>query len=61
MNGQPGDGTVLVKNARLEGEIVENFIINGTCSGLKKLHSEMLDTDKYPEVYEIIKYALKIE
>ncbi len=61
MNGQPGDGTVLVKNARLEGEMVENFIINGTCNGLEKLHSEMLDPQLYPEVYKIIKGALKIE
>ena len=61
MNGQPGDGTVLVKNAKLEGGMVKNFIINGTCDGLKKLHSEMLNPELYPEVYNIIKEALKIE
>ena len=61
MDGQPGDGTVLVKNAKLEGDMVKNFIINGTCNGLKKLHSEMLDPQLYPEVYKIIKGALKIE
>jgi len=59
MNGQPGDGTVLIKNAKLEGKMVKNFIINGTCDGLKKLHSKMLDTDEYPEVYDIIINALK--
>ena len=58
MDGQPGDGTVLVKNARLEGEMVKNFVINGTCDGLKMLHSKMLDPQLYPEVYKIIKQAL---
>jgi len=58
MDGQPGDGTVLVKNAKLEGEMVKNFIINGTCDGLKMLHSKMIDPQLYPEVYKIIKQAL---
>ncbi|MBU4283572.1 MAG: alpha/beta fold hydrolase [Nanoarchaeota archaeon] len=58
MDGQPGDGTVLIKNAKLEGEMVKNFIINGTCDGLKMLHSKMLDPQLYPEVYKIIKQAL---
>lgn len=61
MDGQPGDGTVLVKNAKLEGKMVENFIINGTCDGLKMLHSKMIDPQLYPEVYKIIKGALKTE
>jgi len=61
MDGQPGDGTVLVKNAKLEGDMVKNFIINGTCDGLKMLHSKMLDPQLHPEVYNIIKGALKIE
>ena len=61
MGGQLGDGTVLVKNAKLEGENVTNFIINGTCDGLKMLHSKMLDPQLHPEVYKIIKGALKIE
>ena len=59
MNGEAADGTVQVRNVILEGENVNNFIVNGTCSGLEKLHSEMLDTDEYPEVYEIIINALK--
>lgn len=52
-----GDGIVLEGNAILEG--AKNFIINGTCRGIDKLHTEMLDIDKYPEVYYVIKNALK--
>lgn len=52
-----GDGIVLEKNAMLEG--ADNFIINGTCKNIDKLHTEMLDIDKYPEVYYVIKNALK--
>ena len=52
-----GDGVVLEKNAMLEG--ADNFVINGTCKNIDKLHTEMLDIDKYPEVYFVIKNALK--
>ncbi|MDD5086173.1 MAG: alpha/beta fold hydrolase, partial [Candidatus Nanoarchaeia archaeon] len=59
LDGQPSDGTVLVKNARLEGEKVRNFVVNGTCEGIKKLHSKMLDPKIHPEVYDIIITALR--
>ncbi len=52
-----GDGIVLKENAVLDG--AKNFIINGTCRNLDKLHTEMLDINKYPEVYYVIKNALK--
>ena len=57
MNEGVGDGIVLEENAVLEG--AKNFIINGTCRNLNKLHTEMLDINKYPEVYYVIKNALK--
>jgi len=57
MDEGKGDGIVLEENAILEG--ADNFIINGTCRNLDKLHTEMLDINKYPEVYYVIKNALK--
>ncbi|MBU3941408.1 MAG: alpha/beta fold hydrolase [Nanoarchaeota archaeon] len=61
IDGEPADGTVQVKNVLLEGENVNNIFVNGTCNGLEKLHSKMLDTNEYPEVYDIIIRALTIK
>ena len=55
-DGQDSDGIVFEKNAVLEG--ADNFFVNGICSGIDFLHVEMLDIDKYPEVYQIIENAL---
>jgi len=58
MSGEEGDGAVLEKNALLDG--ARNYIINGTCRSIgKPLHLELRDIDLYPEVYRIIREALK--
>ncbi|MBI2101259.1 alpha/beta fold hydrolase [Candidatus Woesearchaeota archaeon] len=53
-----GDGIALSKNAEMEN--AEIFKINGTCSSLfgENLHTEILNIDKYPETYSIIKEIL---
>jgi len=56
MNGEQGDGIVLNKNALLSGST--EFYINGTCTGLDLLHVEILNTNKYPQVYQILKKIL---
>ena len=53
-----GDGIVLEQNAKLDD--VNNFVVNGACSGTDMVHTQLLDIDMYPEVYEIIKKALSI-
>lgn len=57
MSGSKGDGVVLENNAKLDG--AANYIINGTCKTLDLLHIDILNTDKYPETYKIIKEILK--
>lgn len=57
MGQDTGDGTVLEKGVMLKG--TKNFIINGTCKRLEKLHTKLLDIDAYPETYYAIKEALK--
>jgi uncharacterized alpha/beta hydrolase family protein len=53
-----GDGAVLEEKAILEG--ANNYIINGTCrSTVYPLHLDLRNLDLYPEVYDIIKKALK--
>ncbi|MDO8623535.1 MAG: alpha/beta fold hydrolase [archaeon] len=60
MQGRTGDGIVLKENAILEG--ANNYVVNGTCKDLESLlHIQMLDPELYPEVFEIIKKALKEE
>lgn len=58
MDSITGDGIVTKENAELV--YAENFYINGTCDGLSRvLHTQILDINKYPEVYDIISYVLK--
>ena len=58
MDSKSGDGTVLEENAILDG--AQNYIINGTCqSVVKPLHTDLINADLYPKVYEIIKDALE--
>lgn len=58
MEGGMGDGAVLEEKALLEG--ADNYIINGTCrSALYPLHLDLRNLNLYPEVYDIIKNALK--
>jgi uncharacterized alpha/beta hydrolase family protein len=53
-----GDGVVLAENAKLDG--AQNIIINGTCGGIDILHTAMLlNIQRYPDVYAVIKEALK--
>ncbi|MBI2664172.1 alpha/beta fold hydrolase [Candidatus Woesearchaeota archaeon] len=52
-----GDGFVLESSAVMEGAL--NYPVNGTCTRFAPLHTEMLDIDKYPEVYDIIIEALR--
>ena len=52
----PGDGVVLEKDAKLDG--ATNYLVNGTCKGLELLHTRILDTDSYPQVYQYIREAL---
>lgn len=54
---QDGDGIVLAEDAKLEN--AELYYVNGTCSFLGgRLHTEILDIEKYPRIYEIIKGIL---
>ncbi len=58
MDGQDGDG--IVENSTAYLDFANNYYINGTCPGtIKFLHLDMVYPDKYPEVYEIIKSALR--
>jgi len=47
-----GDGVVAIESARLDNATL--FYINGTCDGLESLHTDVLDIDKYPQVYSTI-------
>ncbi|MBI2647719.1 alpha/beta fold hydrolase [Candidatus Woesearchaeota archaeon] len=53
-----GDGIVLSKNAELDNAQV--YYVNGTCGGLfgGLLHTDILDIDKYPKTYSIVKEIL---
>jgi len=58
-DGVDGDGVVSVNNSLMS--IVSDshvLYINGTCSGTTLLHNELLNIDKYPEVYEFVKEKL---
>ena len=58
MNGKQGDGIVLEEKATLEG--TQNYIIEGKCRSLvSPLHLDLRNIEMYPEVYEIIRKALK--
>ena len=53
-----GDGIVSKENA--EFKYAENFFVNGTCDGFSEvLHTQILDIDIYPEVYDTIQTILK--
>ncbi|USN45094.1 MAG: alpha/beta fold hydrolase [Candidatus Woesearchaeota archaeon] len=55
MQGEDGDGIVVAASAQLPYTL--NFQISGTC-GVKKLHEELRNIDKYPQVYTTIKNIL---
>ena len=57
IDGKTGDGIVSKENTELEH--AENLYINGTCEGISKtLHTQILNIEKYPEVYDIIRSIL---
>ena len=60
-DGKDGDGIVLAEQASLKGTTnAKEFFVNGTCSGrFGYFHTDLLDVDKYPEVYRIISEILK--
>ena len=58
-SGKDGDGVVVFESSTLDYAV--SSVISGTCDSLLKknvLHSELLNIDKYPEVYESIKEIL---
>ncbi len=57
MDGNEGDGVVLAERAWLDS--ARNVLVKGSCSRFETLHTELLDTDEYPEVYAIIREAVR--
>ncbi len=57
MDGEQGDGVVTESAGQLLG--AKKLLINGTCTTFAPLHTEMLDVNSYPEVYEDIKKEIK--
>jgi hypothetical protein len=59
MNGEDGDGVVTLENSLLQG--AKAYIIKGECTDTfkKELHTDLLNIDKYPEVYQIILQILR--
>ena len=59
VNKEDGDGVVKLKNVPLS--YATNFVVNGTCTDFFKvnLNDTILDPDKTPEVYDIVKEVLK--
>ncbi|MFH2028929.1 MAG: alpha/beta fold hydrolase [Nanoarchaeota archaeon] len=60
MEGSDGDGVVVFNNSLLD--YAKSFIINGKCDDAfnRGLHTDMLNIDKYPDVYKDIKQILNI-
>ncbi|MBI2662766.1 alpha/beta fold hydrolase [Candidatus Woesearchaeota archaeon] len=53
-NGQKADGDGVVLAEKVELEEAKKYYINGHCEGIRTLHSELLDVNKYPQVYKDI-------
>jgi len=52
--------TYIVTKENAELEYGQNYYINGTCEGVSKpLHTQILNIDNYPKVYDIISSVLK--
>jgi len=56
-SGKDGDGIVPKDHVTLPN--ATSFVVNGKCTRTSVLHNDLLDTDKYPEVYEIIRDILR--
>jgi hypothetical protein len=58
MNGKDGDGIVTLESAELPG--AQNIVVNGTCpSATTPFHTEMLNAQKYSEIYSIVSGLLE--
>ncbi len=58
-DGVLGDGVVTINSSMLE-YAVKNYVVNGSCTDLfaTNLHNDLIDTCKYPQVYEYLKGIL---
>lgn len=57
MDNSTGDGVVIKSDAELP--YAENYGMTGNCSIMDVLHLNIMDTEKYPQVYEKIKEILE--
>jgi pimeloyl-ACP methyl ester carboxylesterase len=58
-DGLDGDGIVTANNSMMLGFPKSHVLyVKGVCSGTTFLHNELLDINKYPEVYEYVKSKL---
>lgn len=55
-NGKDGDGIVSIESAKLS--YAKNIEIKGNCTTFNTLHTDLLNTDKYPKVYKEISKIL---
>jgi hypothetical protein len=57
-NGNTGDGVVSINSSQLK--YATNYRVNGTCSDLfsTNMHTDLLNINKYPQVYEYIRNIL---
>jgi hypothetical protein len=58
-DGYDGDGIVTKDNAVLDG--AENIFVQGHCDSLNKFHTNIVNIDMYPEVYNQVIKILKNE
>ncbi|MBI4153303.1 alpha/beta fold hydrolase, partial [Candidatus Woesearchaeota archaeon] len=56
MQDGQGDGVVLEESAWLDG--ATNHVVNGECTTFGKLHADLLEFEKHPEVFEIVRKSL---
>jgi hypothetical protein len=56
ISGKDGDGIVTLESAKLPN--IPITIINGSCSGTTLMHNDLLNSEKYPQVYQEIKKIL---
>lgn len=59
MEGEDGDGIVLARNAELQG--ASTIYVEGNCTGLDVLHTQLLSPSRHPAAYEFIVEAVKGE
>ncbi len=57
MSGKDGDGIVLAESAYMDN--TESRFIEGTCKSFTKLHTELMNPEKYPNVLDVVENFLK--